>query len=100
MDNLNNQQNNQGDLNFGKLIAMIIGSTIGAGIFTTIGDMAANGAYSGAVLMQSHYHQLPVFFSLTSLSPPVLYEYICLKYSATGILARKWRYSSNLSESR
>ena len=49
MDNLNNQQNNQGDLNFGKLIAMIIGSTIGAGIFTTIGDMAANGAYSGAV---------------------------------------------------
>ena len=51
MDNLNNQQNNQGDLNFGKLIAMIIGSTIGAGIFTTIGDMAANGAYSGAVLI-------------------------------------------------
>ena len=51
MDNLNNQPANQGDLSFGKLIAMIIGSTIGAGIFTTIGDMAANGAYSGAVLI-------------------------------------------------
>lgn len=46
-----NTQPAQGDLSFGKLIAMIIGSTIGAGIFTTIGDMAANGAYSGAVLI-------------------------------------------------
>lgn len=51
MENLNNNTANQGDLSFGKLIAMIIGSTIGAGIFTTIGDMAANGAYSGAVLI-------------------------------------------------
>jgi len=50
MDNLNNQPT-QGDLGFGKLIAMIIGSTIGAGIFTTIGDMAANGANTGAVLI-------------------------------------------------
>lgn len=30
---------------------MIMGSTIGAGIFTTAGDMAANGAHSGAVLI-------------------------------------------------
>ena len=51
MDNKNMQPAAQGDLSFGKLIAMIIGSTIGAGIFTTIGDMAANGAYSGAVLI-------------------------------------------------
>lgn len=51
MDNKNVQPATQGDLNFGQLIAMIIGSTIGAGIFTTIGDMAANGAYSGAVLI-------------------------------------------------
>lgn len=50
MDNLKNQPA-QGDLSFGKLIAMIIGSTIGAGIFTTIGDMAANGAHAGAVLI-------------------------------------------------
>jgi len=51
MDNKNAQPAAQGDLNFGQLIAMIIGSTIGAGIFTTIGDMAANGAFSGAVLI-------------------------------------------------
>ncbi len=51
MDERNVQPAGQGDLNFGKLIAMIIGSTIGAGIFTTIGDMAANGAFSGAVLI-------------------------------------------------
>lgn len=30
---------------------MIIGSTIGAGIFTSAGDMAANGAHSGAILI-------------------------------------------------
>ena len=40
-----------GDLNFTRLVAMIMGSTIGAGIFTTAGDMAANGAHSGAVLI-------------------------------------------------
>lgn len=41
----------QGDLSFSRLIAMIIGSTIGGGIFTTIGDMAADGAHTGAVLI-------------------------------------------------
>ena len=41
----------QGDLSFTRLIAMIMGSTIGAEIFTTAGDMAANGAHSGAVLI-------------------------------------------------
>ena len=51
MENKNTQPVAQGDLNFGQLIAMIIGSTIGAGIFTTIGDMASNGAFSGAVLI-------------------------------------------------
>ena len=39
------------DLNLSKLIAMIIGSTIGSGIFTTTADMAANGAHTGAVLI-------------------------------------------------
>lgn len=51
MNDVNKQATTQGDLSFGKLIAMIIGSTIGAGIFTTIGDMASNGAHSGAVLL-------------------------------------------------
>ena len=39
------------DLSFSKLTALIIGSTIGGGIFTTAGDMAANGAHTGAVLI-------------------------------------------------
>ena len=52
MSDLNKQTSApQGNLGFVQLIAMIIGSTIGAGIFTTIGDMAANGAFSGAVLI-------------------------------------------------
>ena len=40
-----------GDLNFTKLTAMIIGSTIGGGIFTTAGDMASSGAHTGSVLI-------------------------------------------------
>lgn len=38
-------------LSFTGLTAMIIGSTIGAGIFTTAGDMAAAGAHTGSVLI-------------------------------------------------
>lgn len=38
-------------LTFTKLTAMIIGSTIGGGIFTTAGDMAALGAHTGSVLV-------------------------------------------------
>lgn len=34
-----------------SMVALIIGSTIGSGIFTTAADMAANGAHSGAVLI-------------------------------------------------
>ena len=36
-------------LNFSALVAMIIGSTIGSGIFTT--TAAASGAHTGAVLV-------------------------------------------------
>ena len=38
-------------LSFTRLTAMIIGSTIGAGIFTTTGDMAASGAHTGSILI-------------------------------------------------
>ncbi|MCI8609903.1 MAG: amino acid permease [Firmicutes bacterium] len=38
-------------LSFSKLTAMIIGSTIGGGIFTTAGDMARAGAHTGSVLI-------------------------------------------------
>ena len=34
-----------------SLVAMIIGSTIGSGVFTITGDMAAVGAYSGAIVV-------------------------------------------------
>lgn len=43
--------NDNKKLNFSALVAMIIGSTIGSGIFTTTADMAASGAHTGAVLV-------------------------------------------------
>lgn len=42
---------NDRKLGFGMLAAMIVGSTIGSGIFTTTADMATAGAHSGAVLV-------------------------------------------------
>lgn len=47
----NGIEKTEGGLSFGGLTAMIIGSTIGAGIFTTAGDMASNGAHTGSVLI-------------------------------------------------
>ena len=38
-------------LSFTGLTALIIGSTIGSGIFTITGDMAASGAHTGAILI-------------------------------------------------
>lgn len=43
--------NQENQLSFSGLTAMIIGSTIGAGIFTTAGDMASNGAHTASVLI-------------------------------------------------
>lgn len=48
MDNQHTQENR---LSLGGLTAMIIGSTIGAGIFTIAGDMASGGAHTGSVLI-------------------------------------------------
>ena len=47
------QQKNIGNkqLNLGRLIAIIVGSTIGSGIFSLSGDFAAKGASQGAVLI-------------------------------------------------
>ena len=47
----NRIEKTEGSLSFGGLTAMIIGSTIGAGIFTTAGDMASNGAHTGLSLI-------------------------------------------------
>lgn len=46
---MNNEKDN--GLSFTRLIAVIIGSTIGGGIFTSAADMAAGGAHTGAVLI-------------------------------------------------
>lgn len=39
------------DLGFVPLVGVIVGSTIGSGVFSLAGDMAANGAHTGAVLV-------------------------------------------------
>ena len=46
MNEQNPAQAQNHSLSFTKLTAMIIGSTIGGGIFTTAGDMAASGAHT------------------------------------------------------
>ena len=51
MNEQNPAQAQNHSLSFTKLTAMIIGSTIGGGIFTTAGDMAASGAHTGSVLI-------------------------------------------------
>jgi arginine:ornithine antiporter/lysine permease len=38
-------------LNYIRLTAVAIGATIGGGVFSLAGDMAANGANTGAVLV-------------------------------------------------
>ena len=45
---MNDSQKQLGPL---SLIAVIIGSTIGSGIFTITADMAAAGAHTGAILI-------------------------------------------------
>lgn len=41
----------QKNLGLLALVAMIIGSTIGSGVFTITGDMASNGAHTGAIII-------------------------------------------------
>ena len=71
-------------LGLSGLIAMIIGSTIGGGIFTTVGDMSANGAYSGAILIGwgiagvGMYTLMMSFFGLNKYKPELkngIYSY-------------------------
>ncbi|MDO4486292.1 MAG: basic amino acid/polyamine antiporter [Bacillota bacterium] len=71
-------------LGLGGLIAMIIGSTIGGGIFTTVGDMSANGAYTGAILIGwgiagiGMYTLMMAFFGLNKYKPELkngIYSY-------------------------
>jgi len=62
-------------LSFTGLTAMIIGSTIGGGIFTTAGDMASSGAHTGSVLIGwliaglGMFSLMMCFFGLNRLRP-------------------------------
>lgn len=71
-------------LGFGGLTSMIIGSTIGAGIFTIAGDMASNGAHTGSVLIGwgicgiGMYTLMMSFFGLNKARPELtngIYSY-------------------------
>lgn len=71
-------------LGFSGLTAMIIGSTIGAGIFTTAGDMASNGAHTASVLIGwgicgiGMYSLMMAFFGLNKIRPDLtngIYSY-------------------------
>ena len=54
MNEQNPAQAQNHSLSFTKLTAMIIGSTIGGGIFTTAGDMAASGIDEIMSVVKSH----------------------------------------------
>ncbi len=49
--NETNNNTSQNNLSLVGLAAVIIGSTIGSGIFTITGDMASSGAHTGAILI-------------------------------------------------
>lgn len=76
--------NQENQLSFSGLTAMIIGSTIGAGIFTTAGDMASNGAHTASVLIGwgicgiGMYSLMMSFFGLNRIRPDLtngIYSY-------------------------
>lgn len=77
-------QHKTNQLGFSGLTAMIIGSTIGAGIFTISGDMASNGAHTGSVLIGwaicgiGMYALMMSFFGLNKIKPELtngIYSY-------------------------
>lgn len=76
-ESLKINENHKGEqtLSFTKLTAMIIGSTIGGGIFTTAGDMASLGAHTGSVLVGwgicgvGMFCLMMCFFGLNKLRP-------------------------------
>ena len=51
MNSVDGKSGDDNKLNLIRLIGIVIGSTIGGGVFSISGDMAANGANTGAVLL-------------------------------------------------
>lgn len=75
---------NENGLSFTRLTAVIIGSTIGGGIFTSAADMAAAGAHTGSVLLGwliagiGMFALMMCFFGLNKVRPDLtngIYSY-------------------------
>ena len=105
MNEQNPAQAQNHSLSFTKLTAMIIGSTIGGGIFTTAGDMAASGAHTGSVLIGwticgiGMFCLMMCFFGLNRVRPDLtngIYSYaqgglrrICRLQLRLGLLGQR-----------
>ncbi|MGN0703398.1 MAG: basic amino acid/polyamine antiporter [Lentihominibacter sp.] len=88
-------------LGLGGLVAMIIGSTIGGGIFTTVGDMSSNGAYTGAILIGwgiagiGMYTLMMAFFGLNKYKPELkngIYSYAQAGFGEFIGFSSAWGY--------
>lgn len=83
------------------LIAMIIASTIGGGIFTVTGDMSANGAYTASILIGwgiaglGMYALMMAFFGLNKYKPELkngVYSYANAGFGAYVGFNSAWGY--------
>ena len=83
------------------LVALIIGSTIGTGVFTTAENMAADGAHTGAVLIGwavagiGMFMLMMVFFDLNKVKPQLtngIYSYASECFGHFVGLNSAWGY--------
>lgn len=83
------------------LVALIIGSTIGTGVFTTAVNMAADGAHTGAVLLGwaiagfGMFMLMMVFFDLNKVKPELtngIYSYASECFGSFIGLNSAWGY--------
>ena len=83
------------------LVALIIGSTIGTGVFTTAVNMAADGAHTGAVLIGwavagiGMFMLMMVFFDLNKVKPQLtngIYSYASECFGHFVGLNSAWGY--------
>lgn len=88
-------------LGFNKLVAMIIGSTLGSGIFTVTGDMAASGAHTGAILIGwaiagvGMFALMMCFFGLNKFRPELtngIYSYASEGFGSFMGFNSAWGY--------
>lgn len=98
---MENKQPKSNKLGLTGLIAMIIGSTIGGGIFTTTGDMAQNGAHTGSILIGwgiagvGMYVLMMAFFGLNKYKPELkngVYSYATAGFGEFVGFNSAWGY--------